>query len=92
MRGFFMLGGNMAEQQSRLAIIIDSTGARRSADSLADALAKLTTKGERTTAAAGKLGVALGAAVAAGAVTGATALAAMIKSGDLPPVLDTTFS
>lgn len=70
----------MAEQQSRLAIIIDSTGARRSADSLADALAKLTTKGERTTAAAGRLGVALGAAVAAGAVTGATALAAMIKS------------
>ena len=70
----------MAEQTSRLAIILDSTGARRSADSLADALTKLTTKGERTTAAVGKLGVALGAAVAAGAITGTAAIAAMIKS------------
>lgn len=70
----------MAEQTSRLAIVLDSTGARRSADSLADALTKLTTKGERTTASVGKLGVALGAAVAAGAITGTAALAAMIKS------------
>lgn len=70
----------MAEQKSRLAIILDSSQAKKNADSLADSLAKLTTKGEKTAEAAGKLAVALGAAVAGGALTGATAVAAMIKS------------
>ncbi len=70
----------MAEQKSRLAIILDSSQAKKNAESLADSLAKLTTKGEKTAAAAGKLAVALGAAVAGGALTGATAVAAMIKS------------
>lgn len=45
----------MAEQQSRLAIIIDSTGAERNADSLTAALGKMTGVGERAATAAGKV-------------------------------------
>ncbi|CAM4349208.1 phage tail tape measure protein [Pluralibacter gergoviae] len=69
----------MTEQTSRLAIVIDSTGAKRNADSLADSLAKLTTGGEKTIAAAGRLGAAFTLAVATGALAASTALAAMIK-------------
>ncbi|HCF8268906.1 TPA: phage tail tape measure protein [Klebsiella pneumoniae] len=70
----------MTEQTSRLAIILDSVGAQRNADSLSDSLTKLTTNGEKTIAAVGKLGAALTAAVATGALTAGTALAAMIKN------------
>ncbi|MGI4653494.1 hypothetical protein ACR2XU_08275 [Klebsiella pneumoniae] len=69
----------MTEQTSRLAIILDSVGAKRNADSLSDSLTKLTTNGEKTVAAVGKLGAALTAAVATGALMAGTALAAMIK-------------
>lgn len=69
----------MTEQTSRLAIILDSLGAKRNADSLSDSLVKLTTNGEKTVAAVGKLGAALTAAVATGALTAGTALATMIK-------------
>lgn len=69
----------MTEQTSRLAIILDSVGAKRNADSLSDSLTKLTTNGEKTVAAVGKLGAALTAAVTTGALMAGTALAAMIK-------------
>lgn len=45
----------MAEQTSRLAIIIDSTGAERSADSLASALGKMTQAGEQASNSANKV-------------------------------------
>jgi len=44
----------MAEQQSRLAIIIDSTGAQRNAEGLAGALAKMTQAGQKAADTAGK--------------------------------------
>ncbi|WP_343463469.1 phage tail tape measure protein [Pantoea sp.] len=44
----------MAEQQSRLAIVIDSTGAQRNAEGLAGALAKMTQAGQRAADSAGK--------------------------------------
>lgn len=69
----------MSEQTSRLAIILDSSGAKRNAESLTDALVRLTTGGEKTVAAVGKLGVALGTAVAAGALSAASAVAVMVK-------------
>lgn len=37
----------MSEQTSRLAIILDSTGAEKNADSLASALNKITAEGEK---------------------------------------------
>jgi hypothetical protein len=37
----------MTEQTSRLAIILDSTGAEKNADSLASALNKITAEGEK---------------------------------------------
>ncbi|MGI8194463.1 hypothetical protein ACR0R0_14705 [Klebsiella pneumoniae] len=37
----------MTEQTSRLAIILDSTGAEKNADSLASALNKMTAEGEK---------------------------------------------
>lgn len=69
----------MSEQTSRLAIILDSTGAKRNAESLTDALVRLTTGGEKTVAAVGKLGGALATAVAAGALSAASAVAVMVK-------------
>ncbi|WP_155024075.1 phage tail length tape measure family protein [Enterobacter hormaechei] len=45
----------MAEQTSRLAIIIDSTGAERSADSLASSLGKMTQAGEQASNSANKV-------------------------------------
>ncbi len=44
----------MAEQQSRLAIVIDSTGAQRNAEGLAGALAKMTQAGQKAADTAGK--------------------------------------
>lgn len=44
----------MAEQQSRLAIVIDSTGAQRNAEGLAGALAKMTQAGQKAADSAGK--------------------------------------
>jgi len=49
-----MPGENMAEQQSRLAIVIDSTGAQRNAEGLAGALAKMTQAGQKAADTAGK--------------------------------------
>lgn len=45
----------MAEQTSRLAIIIDSTGAERNADSLTSALGKMTGAGEKAASSASKV-------------------------------------
>lgn len=45
----------MTEQTSRLAIIIDSTGAERNADSLTSALGKMTQAGERASGSANKV-------------------------------------
>jgi len=45
----------MTEQQSRLAIIIDSSGAERNADSLTTALGKMTGAGERAATSAAKV-------------------------------------
>lgn len=44
----------MAEQQSRLAIVIDSTGAQRNAEGLAGALAKMTQAGQKAAGSADK--------------------------------------
>lgn len=45
----------MAEQTSRLAIIIDSTGAERNADSLASALGKMTQAGDQASNSANRM-------------------------------------
>lgn len=45
----------MAEQQSRLAIVIDSTGAQRNAEGLAGALSGLTEWGKKAAASSGKV-------------------------------------
>lgn len=45
----------MAEQQSRLAIVIDSTGAQRNAEGLSGALAKMTQAGQRAAESSGKV-------------------------------------
>ncbi len=45
----------MTEQTSRLAIIIDSSGAEKQADNLATALVKMTQAGERAAISAGKV-------------------------------------
>ncbi|CAN1739658.1 phage tail protein [Klebsiella pneumoniae] len=45
----------MKEQTSRLAIIIDSSGAEKQADNLATALVKMTQAGERAATSAGKV-------------------------------------
>lgn len=45
----------MAEQQSRLAIVIDSTGAQRNAEGLAGALSGLTEWGQKAAASSGKV-------------------------------------
>jgi len=45
----------MAEQQSRLAIVIDSTSAQRNAEGLAGALNKMTQAGQKASDGAGKV-------------------------------------
>ena len=45
----------MAEQTSRLAIIIDSTGAKNNADNLTSSLVKMTQAGETAANSAGKV-------------------------------------
>ncbi|MDT7047132.1 hypothetical protein QF212_14635 [Providencia stuartii] len=45
----------MSEQSSRLVIILDSSGAQRNSESLADALNRLTAQGERATGATDNL-------------------------------------
>ena len=45
----------MTEQPSRLAIVIDSSGAEKKADNLATALVKMTQAGERAATSAGKV-------------------------------------
>ncbi|EIU7557620.1 tape measure protein [Providencia rettgeri] len=46
----------MSEQTSRLAIILDSTGAKRSSDTLATSLERLTVQGEKATGSTDELG------------------------------------
>ncbi|MEQ4692670.1 tape measure protein [Providencia manganoxydans] len=46
----------MAEQTSRLAIILDSTGAKRNSDTLATSLERLTAQGEKATGSTDELG------------------------------------
>ncbi|HEM6924083.1 TPA: phage tail tape measure protein [Providencia rettgeri] len=46
----------MAEQTSRLAIILDSTGAKRSSDNLATSLERLTAQGEKAAGSTDELG------------------------------------
>lgn len=50
----------MAEQTSRLAIIIDSTGAEKNADNLAGALSRMTKEGESAASGARKVSLAVG--------------------------------
>lgn len=45
----------MTEQTSRLAIVIDSSGAEKQADNLATALVKMTQAGERAATSAVKV-------------------------------------
>lgn len=45
----------MTEQTSRLAIVIDSSGAEKQADNLATALVKMTQAGDRAASSAGKV-------------------------------------
>jgi len=45
----------MAEQTSRLAVIIDSSGAQKNTENLASSLAKLTQAGQKVTDGAGKV-------------------------------------
>ncbi|HGY1113658.1 TPA: tape measure protein [Providencia rettgeri] len=46
----------MSEQTSRLAIILDSTGAKRNSDNLATSLERLTAQGEKATGSTDELG------------------------------------
>lgn len=46
----------MSEQTSRLAIVLDSTGARRNSDNLATSLERLTAQGEKATSSTDELG------------------------------------
>ncbi|MEI7177137.1 phage tail length tape measure family protein [Pectobacterium carotovorum] len=50
----------MTEQTSRLAIILDSTGAEKNAENLSTALGKMTQAGEKAAAGAGKVALAVG--------------------------------
>lgn len=70
----------MAEQTSRLAIILDSTGAKRSADTLATSLERLTTQGEKATGSTDELGFSFKRLAASAA--GAMSIGAVIKMAD----------
>lgn len=49
-----MPGDSMAEQQSRLAIVLDSTGAQRNAEGLAGALTRMSQAGQKAADSSGK--------------------------------------
>ncbi|SPY68628.1 phage tail tape measure protein [Providencia stuartii] len=70
----------MSEQSSRLVIILDSSGAQRNSESLADALNRLTAQGERATGATDNLGFSFKRLAASAA--GALSIGAVIKIAD----------
>lgn len=70
----------MSEQSSRLVIILDSSGAQRNSESLADALNRLTEQGERATGATDNLGFSFKRLAASAA--GALSIGAVIKIAD----------
>ncbi|EMF0919299.1 phage tail tape measure protein [Providencia stuartii] len=70
----------MTEQSSRLVIILDSSGAQRNSESLADALNRLTAQGERATGATDNLGFSFKRLAASAA--GALSIGAVIKIAD----------
>ncbi|WP_273827429.1 tape measure protein [Providencia rettgeri] len=70
----------MAEQASRLAIILDSTGAKRSADTLATSLERLTTQGEKASTSTDDLGISFKRLATSAA--GALSIGVVIKTVD----------
>ena len=70
----------MAEQTSRLAIILDSTGAKRNADTLATSLERLTTEGDKASSSTDELGFSFKRLAASTA--GALSIASVIKLVD----------
>ncbi len=70
----------MAEQTSRLAIILDSTGAKRSADTLATSLERLTTQGEKASTSTDDLGISFKRLATSAA--GALSIGVVIKTVD----------
>ncbi|MGO2336782.1 tape measure protein [Providencia sp.] len=70
----------MAEQTSRLAIILDSTGAKRSADTLATSLERLTSQGEKASSSTDDLGISFKRLATSAA--GALSIGIVIKTVD----------
>ncbi|MBG5894822.1 tape measure protein [Providencia rettgeri] len=70
----------MAEQTSRLAIILDSTGAKRSADTLATSLERLTIQGEKASSSTDDLGISFKRLATSAA--GALSIGVVIKTVD----------
>ncbi|WP_273838977.1 phage tail tape measure protein [Providencia rettgeri] len=70
----------MAEQTSRLAIILDSTGAKRNADTLATSLERLTEQGDKASGSTDELGFSFKRLAASAA--GAMSIASVIKMAD----------
>lgn len=70
----------MAEQTSRLAIILDSSGAQKNSESLASALGRLTQQGERATDSTDNLSFSFKRLAASAA--GAMSIGAVIKIAD----------
>lgn len=70
----------MAEQTSRLAIILDSTGAKRNADTLATSLERLTEQGDKASGSTDELGFSFKRLTASAA--GAMSIASVIKMAD----------
>ncbi|MDD9340070.1 MAG: tape measure protein [Providencia heimbachae] len=70
----------MAEQTSRLAIILDSTGAKRNADTLATSLERLTTQGEKASSSTDDLGISFKRLATSAA--GALSIGIVIKTVD----------
>lgn len=70
----------MAEQTSRLAIILDSSGAKRNADTLATSLERLTEQGDKASGSTDELGFSFKRLAASAA--GAMSIASVIKMAD----------
>ena len=70
----------MTEQTSRLAIILDSSGAKRNADTLATSLERLTEQGDKASGSTDELGFSFKRLAASAA--GAMSIASVIKMAD----------
>lgn len=70
----------MTEQTSRLAIILDSTGAKRNSDTLATSLERLTVQGEKATGSTDELGFSFKRLATSAA--GALSIGVVIKTVD----------